>query len=142
MKRLTLHLTDAHQPQGKTPAEEFAHYHQGDPPLLEDEHVGLYIYLEYRLKMHAEFDVSEEADYLNMPAGEIFELLERLEAVGLVSFPDKSTSDDVAARRVTRPLRIKVLPPLDEAELVEKRPAFLQRIEGGSQGASNRPGNQ
>lgn len=139
MKRLTpQHHATPHAPRGQTPAEWLAHYMEGDPPLLEDGYVGLYVYLEYRLKKPAEFAPADLARELGMDTAELLEMMGRLAAVELISL-DEDPAEALRAHRAARPLRVKVEKPLSAAGLRRRRSEFWRRIRGEALDSASLP---
>lgn len=139
MKRLTpRHHATPHARRGQTPAEWLAHYMEGDPPLLEDGYVGLYVYLEYRLKKRAELAPAELARELDMDTAELLEMMRRLAAVELISL-DEDPAEALTARRAALTLRVKVEKPLSAARLRWKRSEFWRRIRGEAPDSASLP---
>jgi DNA-binding Lrp family transcriptional regulator len=87
--------------------------------LLECTHVGMYIYLEAALPGRGEFDIEQAAARLDLSAAEVFELLERLAAVGLI----RATAAGVSSNS----LRLEVLPPLSASDLRARAAALRWR---------------
>lgn len=110
----------------KSPTAEFAHYLEGEEPLLEDSHVGLYIFLRGELRDTDVLDLEQAAAGLSTTAAKAGALLARLEAVGLVSVGLVGGEPGL--------VRVRLLPPLGRDELKRKRAGAPRRVREPGEG--------